>query len=405
MTAKDESHSARRLIVVHFAVSGGGVKRHILEIAAGHDRERFDMLGIFPDAAMASSVAKDADSRYLAAFAKLDVPAYALEVPRWFSPWVDIKSVFALAGMLRRLKPDILHCHSSKAGLVGRLAAVLARTPAVCYTPHNMYYAMQQGLKRQVFLWAERVLTLFADAIIAVSESECRELRRDLWAGNRVCRINNGIHPYAGQYDVPEVRRQYGLPPDARVMLTPARCEPQKDVGTLVLAMERVAREAPEAVLLVAGEGKQRPELEALSSRLGLRERIRFLGWVDDLEPLMAASDIVILSSMREGLPYAIIEASAMGKPTIGSDVAGTRDCVRDGETGFLVAQGDVDAFAEKMAYLCNRPDVCETLGAGGRKMVDAEFSVGQMIRELEALYIRLAARRRPCGGDERDSL
>lgn len=395
MSANDESPPGRKLTVVHFAVSAGGVKRHILEIAAGHDRERFTMVGVFPDAAMEASVVKDAEARYLASFARLGLLAYPLEIPRWLSPRADFKSIFALAKLLRKLKPDILHCHSSKAGYLGRAAAVLARTPAVCYTPHNMYYAMLSGVKRQAFLWAERALAPFADAIIAVSESERRELCRDLWAKKRILRINNGVRPYSGNHDVAAVRRQYGLPSDARVLLTPTRCEPQKDVRTLVLAMERVAGEVPGAVLLVAGDGEQRPELEALADRLGLRGSVRFLGWVDGIEPLMAASDAVILSSMREGLPYAVIEASAMGKPTIGSDVPGTRDCVRDGETGFLVARGDAVAFAEKMIYLCRHPDAREALGAGGIRMVDAEFSVDGMIRRLEALYARLAARRK----------
>ncbi|MDR1612308.1 MAG: glycosyltransferase family 4 protein [Planctomycetota bacterium] len=385
--------TARKLVVVHFAVSGGGVKRHVLEIAAGFDRGKFDLIGIFPDAAMAASVARSGDARYLAAFKKLGLPARALEVPRWFSPWADCKSVFQLAGMLRRMKPDILHCHSSKAGLVGRLAAALAGTPAVCYTPHNMYYAIQRGMKRQVFLLAEQALALFSDAIIAVSDSEDREFRRDLWCKKKIVRIDNGIKPYSGKWEVAEVRRRYGLEPGARVILTPARCEPQKDVRTLVLAMERVVRDVPEAVLLVAGEGEQRPELEALTDRLGLRERVRFLGWVDAIEPLMAASDIVVLSSLREGLPYAVLEASDMGKPTIGSDVAGTRDCIRDGETGFLLAPGDVDGFADRMILLCGRPEACAVMGAKGREMVEAEFGAGRMLRELEALYARLAGR------------
>ncbi|MDR2391403.1 MAG: glycosyltransferase family 4 protein [Planctomycetota bacterium] len=392
MSKIPENASARKPLVIQFAVSGGGVKRHVLELAAGFDRNRFDMEGVFPDAALSSVVAGDRESRYQAAFARLGLTAHTLEVPRWHSLRGDLRSLVALARLLRRLKPDILHCHSSKAGLIGRLAALFGGRPAVCYTPHAMYYAGQRGLKRAIYLWAERLLAPLAGAIIAVSDSEYRELRRDLRADGRLVRINNGIGSFAKSHDTAAVRREYGLPATEPVMLTPSRCEPQKDVRTLVLAMAEVVKASPGATLAVAGEGSLRPGLERLSADLGLAERVRFLGWIENIEPLLAASDVVILSSRYEGLPYAILEASAMGKPTIGSDVTGTRDCIENGKTGFLLPPGDVEGFAREMAFLCLHPRKREVMGRAGQAMVAEKFGVARMIRELGDLYARLVS-------------
>ncbi|MCC8190087.1 MAG: glycosyltransferase, partial [Planctomycetes bacterium] len=341
----------RPLTVVHFAVSGGGVKRHILDFAAGCDRSRVAVVGVAPEETLAAAVAGSADGRYRAAFERLGLPFLPLEVPRWHAPRADARAVLALARILRRLRPDVLHCHSSKAGLIGRLAAPLARVPAVVYTPHAMFYTSRRGAARALYRGAERLLLPLADAIIAVSASEGDQLNRDLRPGRRLVRINNGIAPYGGRHDPAAVRRGLGLPAAAPVILTPARCEPQKDIRTLILAL----REVPAAVLLVAGDGHLRPDLERLAAGHGLTDRVRFLGWVDDLEPVMAASDIVALSSWYEGLPYAILEAAAMGKPTVGRDVMVTRDGIVDGSPVVLVPPGDAAAKAGRLALLARR--------------------------------------------------
>lgn len=416
------SSGASKTVVVHFAVSGGGVKKHIVEFAEGFDRDKFILIGVFPDEAMSKSVCKDPESRYRTAFTRLGLACHTFEIPRGPALWTDVKAVFALARLLRRLKADVLHCHSSKAGYIGRPAAFLAGIRAVCYTPHIMYYLLHQGLKRRISFLAEKVLTPLSKALIAVSTSEYEILRHDLKPGKRLIQINNGVKPFAGpqagqrpdedavvgqslrpdkglagpsagRYDTVRIRNDYGLPQNVPIILSPTRCEPQKDVRTLVMAMEKVLKMVPEAVLVVAGEGSLRPGLEQLAAWLGLDERVRFLGWVDRLEELMFASDIVALSSVWEGLPYAVLEASAMGKPTVGSDVPGNRDCIRDGESGFLVTQGDVDGFAEKLTLLCLSPKMRSEMGRAGQRMVAEDFNCDIMIKQLEGLYLDLAGR------------
>lgn len=378
---------------MHFAVSAGGVKRHILDIAAGFDRSRFEMIGVFPDKALSSSVAGDMDNRYKSRFAALGLDCHILEVPRELSPFRDLATVFSLVRLLRRIKPDVLHCHSSKAGLIGRIAALFCRNVSVCFTPHVMYYSLHKGLRRLVFLAAEKVLAPLTDAIIAVSKSEYDEIARDFHLKERLRLINNGVLPVSSLPDTDRVRGELGLSPDNILLLSPTRCEPQKDVRTLLMAMRSVRQQEPCAILLVAGEGPQRNELEALSRSLELEDCVRFTGWVDDMQPLMAAADIVVLSSVREGMPYALLEAAAMGKPTIGSRVVGTQDCIEDNESGCLVPCGDAAAFAEKIVALCRSPQLRARYGDGGKKLIADRFHRDSMIRELEALYLRLAKR------------
>lgn len=381
----------RKIKVMHFAVSAGGVKRHILDIAAGHDRSRFEMIGVFPDASLSSSVAGDMENRYRARFRALGLACHVLEVPRELSPGRDLASVISLVRLLRRHKPDVLHCHSSKAGLIGRVASLFYRSVSVCFTPHVMYYSLHRGLRRFVYLVAEKALAPFTNAVIAVSKSEYDEIARDFRLKERLRLINNGVLPVPSSPDTDRVRTELGLTPENIVLLSPTRCEPQKDVRTLLLAMSKVRQQEPGVKLLVAGEGPQRNELEALSRSLGLEDCVRFLGWVDDMQPLMEAADIVVLSSVREGMPYALLEAAAMGKPTIGSRVVGTQDCIGDNESGFLVPCGDADAFAEKIIELCRSPHLRASFGEGGKKLVAARFHRDIMIKELESLYLSLA--------------
>ncbi len=385
------TETKKKRLIMQFTASVGGVRRHVMDIAKGYDSEHFDIVGVFPDRSIAASLVGGEQRRYRAQFHALGLPFHVLEMPRHIAPLRDLISLFALFRLIRRLKPDVIHCHSTKAGLIGRIAAFLAGRVPVCYTPHIMYYALHTGWKRLLYYMVEKCLTPLTCALVAVSESECRELAKDFSFGSRLFLVNNGVLPCEGQSDTAAVRAGLGIVPDDILLLSPTRCEPQKDVRTLVRAMRIVCDAVPRACLLVAGDGDERFECEALARELGLEKRIHFLGWVDDLNPLLEAADMVVLSSRREGMPYALLEAAAYGKALVGTRVVGIQDCIVDGENGFLTPCGDAVAFAEKVILLCQDPDLRRCLGEGGKKLVREKFHRDNMVRQLEAVYARLA--------------
>jgi glycosyltransferase involved in cell wall biosynthesis len=386
-----------KIKIVFFSISGAGVKRHLTDIALNLDGEEYEVIGVFPDELFSNVVHKDPEHTYKAIFERAGLKYYILEVPRELSPWIYVKSVGRLREILRSERPDILHCHSSVAGALGRLAVFLLSEPKpkVIYTPHLMYYQHAKGLKSSVYWGIEKLLWPLADAIIAVGESEYNVLSRDFSPAKRLLRINNSIDIEKGVSLIPDAREklcnELKLKDDVLFILSLARLEPQKDVLTLLKAFILIADRHTKSVLLMAGGGTEAQinEAKRLISEAGLSQRAFLLGWRDDADLLLSAADIVALSTNYEGLPYALLEAMAIGKPLIGSRAQGVVDCIEDGHNGFIFEIGNVEDCAGCLERLLGEPGLRNQAGAKGRKLVQQRFALMDMLKTTAQLYDR----------------
>ncbi|MDP3938137.1 MAG: glycosyltransferase [Deltaproteobacteria bacterium] len=294
----------------------------------------------------------------------------------------DVGAVYRLRGELRRLRPDVLHLHSSKAGAVGRLAAIGAFAGAVVYTPHAM--GSHVGWHYGAVEWVLGRLT--RATIVAVSPSEYDELRR--WrvsSAARLRQITSGI-------DVEEVER---LSRDGDVAPEPVdvsvcgRISRQKDPLTVARASARVISARPDTRFRWIGDGDMRVPFERVLARAGIRDHWSITGWVKSAYGYLAATRVLWLASLYESFGYATLEGMALGVPTIGTHVAGTRDLIVDGETGFLVPVGDASALAERTLTYLSDPSLQKSFSERARARC-VRFTNSGMIRETAALYLLL---------------
>jgi glycosyltransferase involved in cell wall biosynthesis len=310
----------------------------------------------------------------------------------------DVIAVLKLARFMRRGRYDIVHTHSSKAGVLGRLAARLAGVRVVVHTVHG--WAFVPGLRRSLFLLylaLERLCARLSDRIIVVAETDREEglaLKIGLPAQYQLIRSGIEIEAYRDvALERVVARARLGLPGAAFVVGSVARLSPQKAPLDLVMAFERVARAKEMAHLVLVGDGPLRGEVESAVERLGLMGRVHLLGLRRDVPELLRAFDVFALASRWEGLPRVFSQAMAAGLPIVATRVDGASDAITPGENGWLVEVGDAAALADRLLALAQDPAARQRMGEGGRRRTD-EFSARLMVEQLAELYEGLAAQK-----------
>ena len=268
----------------------------------------------------------------------------------------DARAIRVLTALMRRWEPDVVHTHTTTAGGLGRIAGLRARVggvaPILVHTFHgHVLSGYLSGPQTKSLVLAERYLARRTDTLISVSEKVRDELlelgigRPEQW---RVVPLGLELGDLlAGRATAADARAALGLPPpeEGPTIGIVGRLVAIKDHETFLAMAARVAASHPGATFVVAGDGDLRGRLEARARSL-LGDRVRFLGWVTDLPLLYGALDVVVLTSRNEGTPVALIEAGAAGLPSVATRVGGVPEVVRDGETGYVVAEGDVAALA-----------------------------------------------------------
>ena len=326
-------------------------------------------------------------------------PVEIRSLQRELRPGRDLAALAALTRCLRSWRPDVVHTHQAKAGTLGRTAARLTSVPVVVHTFYgHVLTGYFSPARAAAFVRVERAIARRTDALLAVSGAIRDELlalgigRPDQW---RVVPIGLDLSGFLDDPRTPdEQRAALGLPPGVPVVAIAARLVPVKDVQTFLDAAARIARAHPTALFAVAGDGELRPVLEEQARRL-LGDRVRFLGWVDDLPALYGAADVVVLTSRNEGTPAALIEAAAASRPVVATRVGGVADVVEHDVTGVLCDRGDAAAIAEAVLALLAEPLRARALGGAGRQRVAERFSARRLADDLASLYGELLDRKR----------
>lgn len=320
---------------------------------------------------------------------------YPLPLAGELSPAKDAVAALSLRRLIARLRPHILHCHGSKAGLVGRLAILpmFARPPVIVTVHNSVFYPHWSERKKKVIAGVEKLLAPLAERMVTVSQA----LREELLARTginpaQVEVIYNGLDFALLERKLQpreEARHLLGVPKEAKVIGTVARFAPQKGLSLLIQAFAGLCRKLPEKNLwlVLVGDGPLRGELEKRAAASGVGERIVFAGYRPEAAGLLSAFDLFVLPSLSEGLGIALIEAQACGLPVVATRCGGIPEVVEDGVTGLLVNPGSEGALQEAMLKLLLDEEGARKMGQRGRQQVRTRFSLAGMLEAHSKLY------------------
>jgi glycosyltransferase involved in cell wall biosynthesis len=310
---------------------------------------------------------------------------------RTIRPWKDVQALIALYRILRHLRPHIVHTHSSKAGILGRLAAYLAGVPVIVHTFHGFGFTPDQNpILRRALIQVEKWSARLSTHLIFVS-AENRQQARQLGIGlaERSSLIRSGII-FQTPASSSSVRQELRIPETAWVVTSVGNFKPQKNPMDLAKIGLTVLVKDPEVHFLLVGDGSLRSAVEAYVREHKQADHVYFLGWRHDIPDILAASDTFLLTSRWEGLPRALVEAFWSRLPAVAYAVDGIRELLEDGINGFSIPPGEVALAAERILWLKAHTSQAKQMGAHGRARVREEFDIDLMVRQQEELYEHL---------------
>jgi glycosyltransferase involved in cell wall biosynthesis len=387
-------NSAHKLRVAHLItqLELGGAQRNTLYTVSHLDRGQYEPILICGEGGILDEEARAGD--WLTYFVKWLV--------RPVHPIKDTIALIALYRLFREIKPHIVHTHSSKAGILGRIAAYLAGVPVIIHTFHGFGFTPGQSKwMRRLFVRLEQFCALLSTHLIFVSKDNEEEAKALGIGTNKThSLIRSGItipHPQplslkgeGGRRPGEGIRRECGIPDEAWVVATIGNFKPQKNPMDVIKTAKEVLAKDPSVHFLMAGDGELRASVEALAQSEGITSQVHFLGWRQDVPALLAASNCFLLTSLWEGLPRAIVEASAARLPSVAYAVNGVKEIIQDGETGFSIPPHQPEIAAEKILWLKDHPQDAKQMGQKARAAIEKEFDIDRMVRQQESLYKEL---------------
>ena len=307
---------------------------------------------------------------------------------------IDPILFLGMINLIRKKSPQIVHTHLFKSDFHGRLAARIAGAPVVISTLHSVDRWAQEGSLGRLYGWTAR----FADLLIAVSE----DVRRfhGAYTGipeEKLVTIENGvdIHRFDGLESAGRaVRKEFGFDNAALVFGVVGRLTPPKDQSTFLKAAALVLQKAPQARFLLVGEGPLRKDLELQAQEIGLGNALIFTGLRKDIPAVLAALDVLVFSSLWEGLPVALLEGMAAARPVVATAVGGIPEVVLPDKSAFLVPPGDADVLAQACLRLASDSATRRSMGQAGLERVVARYNIDAMIDRTAALYAKLLQER-----------
>lgn len=319
------------------------------------------------------------------------------ELVRSIHPIKDFVAVRKIARLLQEISPDLIHLHSSKAGIVGRIAAKLAGVPAV-FTAHGWAFTEGVSLSRRLIaLPLEKVMAYCSEKIICVSDYDKRlALNYKIASPDKLVTIHNGIPPAIKESDkdnAAKLQTLLSFDKNTVACVMVARFSEQKDHRTLLKAFSMINSDISLKLFLI-GQGPFLDATQELAKELGISERVHFMGPRTDVEQLLPYFNIFLLITNYEGFPISILEAMRVGLPVIATNVGGVNEAVVNGETGFTVPRGDANAIKNHLEHLAKDSVLRKDMGKKGRGYFLAHFTSEKMLEETSHLYQGLLMRK-----------
>ena len=388
-----------RTKVVHIStkLDLGGAQQNTLFTVAHLARSRYDPVLISGTNGLLVEDAKKLD----------DVKVYLLtELVREIRPIKDLIALFKIRNILKELKKDnvkiesesnsqiIVHTHSVKAGVLGRWAAYMAGVKIIISSIHGFSFNdYQPSLVRAFYIYLEKLTSIITTKFVAVSNADIEKgIRNKIFTKDKVRLIRSGIdisrfmnknHNRLGK------RKELGIEVEIPVVAMIACFKPQKSPLDFVKVAKIISDEIPDACFLIVGDGVIRSKIENLIEKISMEDKIILLGWRRDIPEILSCIDILVLTSLWEGLPRVFPQAMASGIPVVATEVDGAPEAIKNGVTGFLLQPRDIKGMAERIISLIRNPDRAREMGEEGRKSV-GEFDIWKMVEQQEELYTSL---------------
>ena len=378
-----------RLLHIVGDSSFGGAAKIILQLAGTMRSEgwRVDLL-------TTNAVFRQAAEEHGIGTVDLDV------IRREIRPLWDLLGLFRLYRFLRRERYTVVHTHTSKAGFVGRLAAWLARVPVILHTTHGFAFHERSSRAKCVFYSTlERMAAHWCDRIVSVSEFHRRwALELGICDGDKIVAIPNGIALGEPQSRIPasELRRGWGAREDDLIILSTGRLALEKGLEDLLKAASLLRRMGQRFRVVLAGDGPLRAQLERLAGDLALSGHVTFLGYREDIPDLLAACDLVVLPSLREGLSIALLEAMAAGKAIVATSIGSNVTVASQAEMALLVPPCDPRALSEAILRCAQDPALRTRLGNNARRVFESRYTEERMLKAYRQVYLGLLRTKRP---------
>ncbi len=322
------------------------------------------------------------------------------ELCRNVDPRADVVALWKLYSLIRRGRYHIVHTHSSKAGVLGRVAAWLAGTPLVVHTLHSLvFHDYQPWYVNRLWRTVKKICAPLTHHFISVSDVISQKaIAAGIARPDRFTTIYSGMELdwfLQAAHDGARVRHELGIPLDAPVVGKIARLFPLKGHDELLDAAPEIVRRCPEVRFLLVGDGILQEHLRERARQAGILGNFVFAGLVprERIPEMISAMDLVVHTSLREGLARVLPQALAMGKPCVSFDIDGAPEVVIPGKTGYLVQPGDNRGLTEAVAALLADPELRQQMGEAGRKRVDPDFRAETMVHRIAEVYERLLAR------------
>jgi len=375
-------------IVTRFLKCGGAEKNTYYSIQ-GLDRAQYKVdLAIGPDSEL-SLLENYAHGQVLQVSTLVRDP----------NPLYDPIALFQLYHIIKSGNYQIVHTHTGKAGILGRIAARMAGVPIIIHGLHGTMTSPNPVLD-VIYLFLDRFTGRFTDCFVSVGEDlKQRYIERKIGDPSKYRMIHSGmdLDAFHKAGDLPKEaiikkRRELGLADDELVIGKVASLEPRKGHRYAIAAMKELIQHHTNIKLLFVGDGWYRPKLEEMVRQNSLEDSIVFAGYREDIAEVMATFDIVILTSLWEGLPQVLVQAAAVGKPIVTFAVEGAKEVVKDGVNGFIVPLKDVDALVEKVEYLLSDMERARAMGKQGRKIISDQWTIETMQEKTRELYEELLA-------------
>ena len=392
-----------KIKIVHIITrfdKGGSAENTFLTVM-GLDEERYEVTlikGLSFESDMTEGEAK-AVERNLAEVEREGIRIITLsDLVRRIYPLYDLKAVVSLIRIFLKEKPHIVHTHTSKTGILGRWAAFFARIPVIVHTPHgHVFWGYFSKWKTSVFILLEKLTALITDRIIMLTEQEKRDhLRFNIASEDKFSTIHSGVELdkfLHTSVSPSEMRKILKIPEENLVVGTAGRLTPVKGHRYLIEAASKIVDIRPDTTFVFLGDGELLGELKNMTFRLDIEENVKFPGWRPDVAEVMSIFDIFVFPSLNEGMGKVLVEAMALGKPIVATDVGGISDLVIHGKNGLLVPVTDSQALASGIEFLMTNSKKREEMGNAGKRMA-VSYSVDSMVQKIDKLYVELLKRK-----------
>jgi glycosyltransferase involved in cell wall biosynthesis len=304
-------------------------------------------------------------------------------------------NILRLANIMKRERIDIVHSQGARADFFARVAGRIARASHILSTTQMPVEGFEAGfLRKRIYRFFDGFTERYVDRFIVVSDSlKTHLIEKRQIPGHKIIRIYNGIEldQYHTKTGGDNFRKELGISQDVHLIGAIGRMVRQKGFKYLIQAIPDIVRDIPDPKFLFVGDGPLRERLEALSEELRVKDNVIFAGFRSDIKEILSAIDILVIPSLLEGFPMITLEAMAMAKPIVATNIDGITEQILDGINGILVPPKDPSALAKSVIGVLNDRETARTMGLAARKKVEQEFSVEMMVSETERVYQSLA--------------